>query len=102
MHTNTQRRTSTHSNPDYPRVRRGCGHTYNSLRWGSCPVCTTTDRGLFALGCNRCRNVFYAAESVELCPECGAGDTSALFSPGRQQQSYAEIELERRAARGGL
>lgn len=66
---------------DTRNVRCGCGFAYNGYQFGGCPQCKATEFGWFALACLSCRTVFYHSEKVELCPECGSGETTVFCEP---------------------
>lgn len=61
----------------------GCGFAWNGYVWSSCPKCTADDRRQYALRCRSCRTPFFATERVELCPDCGSGDTVVIAEPSQ-------------------
>lgn len=68
---------------DPRNVRHSCGFAYNGYKWGSCPSCTSDEKRQYALGCRLCGNGYYATERVDLCPDCGSGNTTVVSSPDK-------------------
>lgn len=58
-----------------------CGFTRNIYKWAACPNCVSNNRRQYALSCNGCGKSFYATEKVDLCPECGSGNTRVVSEP---------------------